>query len=298
MEPPLVSVLITAYNREKYIAEAIESVLLSTYTNFELIIVDDYSSDGTYAIAKTLAAKDSRIKLVRNEFNLGQFKNRNLAASLAKGTYIKYLDSDDKISREGLRIMMDCMLRFPEAGVGSECKSKENNQLPYNFSSRECYVNHYFKGSTLLYIGPSGTIFKRELFEKIGGFDESIGVFADTLLMLKLAALTSVVGLPQQLFHWRIHDEQVRSTGESDEREFEIILERYLISKSALKSPNCPFTTKEKEVVFRNLKNIFIRRLFIKKDLSFKRILELAKLQNIKAFDIFLAAVPNSKVEK
>ena len=67
---PLVSVLMTAYNREKYISAAIESVLESTYTNFELIIVDDGSTDRTIEIAKTFAVNDARIKVYINKPNV------------------------------------------------------------------------------------------------------------------------------------------------------------------------------------------------------------------------------------
>ena len=94
---PLVSVLMTAYNREIYIAQAIESVLQSTYTNFELIIVDDGSTDSTLSIAKKYAEADERVYVYQNETNLGDYNNRNRAASLAKGMLYKYLDSDDVI---------------------------------------------------------------------------------------------------------------------------------------------------------------------------------------------------------
>src|ERR1041384_7268362 len=100
---PLVSVLMTAYNREDYIAEAIESVLASTYTNFELIIVDDCSSDNTVAIAKEYKAKDKRIKVYVNEKNLGDYPNRNKAASYANGDFLMYVDSDDKILTDGIQ---------------------------------------------------------------------------------------------------------------------------------------------------------------------------------------------------
>jgi glycosyltransferase involved in cell wall biosynthesis len=68
---PLVSVLMTSYNREKYIGEAIESVLESTYNNFELIIVDDCSTDNTVKIAKSFAEKDARVKVFCNDKNPG-----------------------------------------------------------------------------------------------------------------------------------------------------------------------------------------------------------------------------------
>jgi glycosyltransferase involved in cell wall biosynthesis len=112
---PLVSVLTTAYNRQEFVAEAIESVLSSTYKNWELIIVDDCSKDNTVAIAKGYARKDDRIKVNINEKNLGDYPNRNKAASYATGKYLKYLDSDDVLYREGLSKMVDFMERFPKA---------------------------------------------------------------------------------------------------------------------------------------------------------------------------------------
>src|SRR5258705_9727856 len=94
---PFVSVLMTAYNREKYIGEAIKSVLASGYTNFELIIVDDCSGDNTVTIAKTFEQRDARIKVYVNEKNLGDYPNRNKAAGYENGEFIMYLDSDDPI---------------------------------------------------------------------------------------------------------------------------------------------------------------------------------------------------------
>src|SRR4051794_39573356 len=99
---PLVSVLMTAYNRQQFIAEAIESVLGSTYKNFELIICDDSSTDDTLAIAKRYALRDERVKVYSNPKRLGQFPNRNRSSEYAKGKYIKYLDSDDIILPDGL----------------------------------------------------------------------------------------------------------------------------------------------------------------------------------------------------
>src|SRR5258706_13206257 len=107
---PLVSVLMTAFNREKYIADAIESVLASSYENFELIIVDDASSDNTVAIASQFAEKDKRIRIYVNEKNVGDYPNRNKAAGYAQGKYINYVDADDKLYYYGLEVMV----RFTE----------------------------------------------------------------------------------------------------------------------------------------------------------------------------------------
>src|SRR5471032_1502742 len=95
MTTPTVSVLMTAYNREDYIAAAIESVLAQTFTDFELIICDDQSVDRTVEIASGYAQQDPRVRLVRNDRNLGDYGNRRQAAALARGSFLKYHDSDD-----------------------------------------------------------------------------------------------------------------------------------------------------------------------------------------------------------
>src|SRR5688572_26575631 len=124
---PLVSVLMTAYNREKYIAESIESVLRSTYIHFELIIVDDASKDRTVEIARSY--KDPRIQVYVNEKNLGDYPNRNRAASYASGKYIKYLDADDIIYYYGLGVMVEYIERFPKAGFA--LASIVSNEKPF-----------------------------------------------------------------------------------------------------------------------------------------------------------------------
>ncbi len=99
---PPVGILMTAYNRERYISEAIESVLQCTYENWELIIVDDCSSDNTVPIAQSFSEKDQRIKLFINEKNLGDYPNRNRASDYANGKYLVNADSDDSMFRDSI----------------------------------------------------------------------------------------------------------------------------------------------------------------------------------------------------
>lgn len=91
----LVSVIMPAYNCEKYIEEAINSVLFQTYSNLELIVIDDGSKDNTVKIIERLIKKDSRVKFYKNEKNLGVSATRNKGISLANGDWIAFLDSDD-----------------------------------------------------------------------------------------------------------------------------------------------------------------------------------------------------------
>src|SRR4051794_35303156 len=100
-DQPLVSILMTAYNRQDYIAQAIDSVLSSSLSDFELIIMDDVSTDNTLNIARSFAEKDTRVRVYTNEQNVGDYPNRNKAATLARGRYLKYLDSDDYFLPDG-----------------------------------------------------------------------------------------------------------------------------------------------------------------------------------------------------
>jgi teichuronic acid biosynthesis glycosyltransferase TuaG len=93
---PLVSVIIPLYNAEKYIKETIESVINQTYQNWELIVVDDRSTDSSRDVVNKLAKKDHRIKLIESETNFGgPARPRNIGIDNAKGEYIAFLDADD-----------------------------------------------------------------------------------------------------------------------------------------------------------------------------------------------------------
>ena len=92
---PVVSVIMPAYNAEKYIEEAIKSVLNQTFSELELLVLDDCSTDGTFKLVSGIANKDSRIQLHKNEKNMGVARTRNKGIDLARGKYIAFLDSDD-----------------------------------------------------------------------------------------------------------------------------------------------------------------------------------------------------------
>ena len=98
----LISVIMAAYNSEKTIEQAINSVLNQTYPNFELLVVDDCSKDGTVKVVESLAAKDCRVRLIFNEKNSGVSYTRKHGLKEAKGAWIAILDSDDAWAPEKL----------------------------------------------------------------------------------------------------------------------------------------------------------------------------------------------------
>ena len=100
MTAPLCSVIMAVYNHEKYVAEAVRSVLLQTHTNIEFIVVDDHSSDASYEIVLELAKSDDRLRVIRNAKNEGCSVARNNGLQHATGEYIAFIDSDDIWNKE------------------------------------------------------------------------------------------------------------------------------------------------------------------------------------------------------
>jgi glycosyltransferase involved in cell wall biosynthesis len=195
----------TAYNRDKYISEAIESVMASTYINFELIIVDDCSTDNTLAIAKSYEEADNRIRVYKNEKNLKDYPNRNRAASYAEGKYIKFLDSDDTIFKWGLAYCIEMMENYASAGMGFLYLGETG--INEYLTSKEALEEHFFK-EQLLTIGPSGAVYRRDAFESIGGFKPDFGAASDMYFNLKMATYFPVVLLKKVFFFYRTHDAQ------------------------------------------------------------------------------------------
>jgi glycosyltransferase involved in cell wall biosynthesis len=241
-ENPLVSILMTAYNCEDYIAQAIESVLESTYANFELIIVDDCSTDRTVEIAREYEKKDNRIRVYINEVNLGDYPNRNKAASYAKGKYIKYLDADDTLYYYGLDVIVNFTERFPEAGFGLGAYPEDDRPFPILLSPREIYMEHFYKYGHFGRSPGSGFI-KLDAFNKVGGFSGRRMV-GDNEFWFKISRYYSMVKLPMDTYWNRLHPTQ-ESKSEYAIKNYERLWKE--VQDEALSHPDCPMTKEEIE---------------------------------------------------
>lgn len=254
---PIVSILTTVYNREKYIAVCIESVLASSFQDWEMIIVDDQSKDDSVAIAKTYEVKDSRIKVYINKTNLGDYPNRNKAASYAKGKYIKYLDADDLIYPHGLEIMVNTMEEFPSAVLGISQEVVED-YLPYPFemNSEEAFKREFLKRG-VLNLGPTGTIIRRKEFKELGGFTGTRYI-GDTEMWYKIALKYPVVKMVPGLTFWRRHDDQEITKG----MESQFYLENsYKHTMLTLNDPQLPLSETEVKEIKRRVDKRFGRDL-------------------------------------
>ena len=230
------SVITTVYNREAFLSECIESVLASSFDDFEYIIVDDSSTDGSYKIAKDYARRDKRVHVYRNDQNLGQFANRNHAVSYCNGQYIKFVDSDDVIYQNTLEIMSKSMLRYPEAVAGlSHYSIDPVRPQPILMSPKEAYEEHFFRRGFLHY-GPTFSIYKRNSFLNIGGFPDG-SLHAETIFLLNLACQNQVVSIVPGLAWWRRHDAQEYAPSYDQTKS---AIDMYALNREALLNTECP----------------------------------------------------------
>lgn len=250
-EQPLVSVLMTVYNRENSIAESIQSVLDSTYSNFELIIVDDVSKDNSYGIALEYAKKDDRIRVFKNEKNLGDYPNRNQAASYARGKYLKYVDGDDKLYPYGLEIIVKNMEQYPEAGWGLMSIPQDNDrQFPILLQPVEIYRRHYFNTNPavnyphVFHKAPLSSIIKKEAFDKVNGF-RSLQHYGDSDLWQRLAMFFPMLLMQDGMVWWRGGDVTQESSKRKKKPLLPAITNNNFIEN--VLNENCPLTPEEKQ---------------------------------------------------
>jgi glycosyltransferase involved in cell wall biosynthesis len=250
MYKPLVSVLMTAYNREKYISEAIESVLNSTYENFELIIVNDYSRDRTLEIARKYSLKDNRIKVYNNERNLGDYQNRNQAASFASGEILMSVDSDDTILKNAIYHIVNLFEKYPQSHFLTLNRDRFFNDETL-VSSKELIRRHFLQATNLHY-GPGATAIKAAYFKEIGGFPISYGPANDMYYNIKAACYTPVILCKLEFLNYRIHD------GQEANNKFSYLYNGYLYYNDILSLPGLPLYENEIKILLLQSKRRFI----------------------------------------
>jgi len=206
-----VSVVMSVYNGEEYIKETINSILDQTFQNFEFIIIDDGSRDNTSEILKEYKKKDKRIKVITLAENLGLTKALNKGIKAASGEYIARIDCGDIALPERLKVQVQFLDDHQDiSAVGSwaniiDKDGKVTAQLKYPTSYED------IRRVILAYnpfIHPS-LMFRREVFEKIGLYNESLRYAQDYDLMLRIVAKLKAVNLPKVLLNYRVIDESI-----------------------------------------------------------------------------------------
>lgn len=222
---PLVSVLMPAYNQADFVADALDSLLAQTYTNWEVAVVDDGSPDNVAEIVKTYCDKDSRIKFYHTE-NHGVSEARNFAASKSSGQYLLPLDADDTFSPT---YMEKCVQAFESDPTLSLVYCDWRMFGATDWSPPVCYKGYkdLLSGNTIF----CSAMIRKSDFDKTEGYDTKIPFgFEDWELWIRLLNDDSkVYQIPEKLFNYRIK-EHSRST-DLNKEENERITREYIYNK-------------------------------------------------------------------
>ncbi len=201
---PIVSVIMPVYNAERYLKQAIESILTQSYTDFEFIIINDGSTDESWNIITSYAERDSRIISV-NQPNKGVVETTNYAASIANGVYIARADADDISFKSKLHDLVKCAKSNTQADVivGSIEVIDNNDEFVY----RELVPIYDEDIKRAMYMRnpiPNGaTLVKRSVFQEAGGFAD---VFAEDFhLWIRLAKTATYAGTGTTVYKWRMN---------------------------------------------------------------------------------------------
>lgn len=245
-KPPL-TVVVTVYNRAPYLAASLDSVLASGFGDFELLVLDNRSTDGSFEIARDYLGRDPRVRVIQNETNLGQFGNRNRVLELVETKYFKYHDSDDLLYPHGLGTLHRCLVEAPAADFALSCGwAWEGGPCPMVLKPRDAYRRE-FLGRGMFFCGPASALFKTESFRFVGGFEDR-GAASDYLFWLRVCRVLTVALAPADLFWYRIHPTQEYWSAAAAESYARAHAEGW----KALFSPDCPLLGEEREQARRN----------------------------------------------
>jgi len=199
------------YNGEKYLAEAIESILTQTFADFEFVIVDDGSQDGSAAIIRDYAKRDERIRVIRHERNQGVTTARNSGIAASRGEFIAAMDHDDISLPQRLEKQVDFLQSHPDIGVVGtflQSVSQEMSRLHLHEKPQQhaLIVLRYSLGATPI-AGPTIMV-RRKTMLSVGGYEESIKVADDRDLFSRLFWQARFANLPEELYLHRRYDQQ------------------------------------------------------------------------------------------
>jgi len=224
---PLVSVCIPTYNGGKYLAETLDCVAAQTFDDFEVVIVDDCSSDDTVKIAERYVAAEPRARLIRNAVRAGSSaRNLRRCVEESRGEWIKPLQQDDVISP-------DCLTRMVEAGARGALVFAHHGyvfapdtddrvkhfyeslptlgvELPVPFATPDAVCEAFMRNPSVNFIGSwSTSLIHRTCVEKYGPFHKTIIYFPDLEYWMRVGTNEGMSIVPERLSHYRVHGHSI-----------------------------------------------------------------------------------------
>lgn len=207
----MISIIIPVYNVSRFLSRCLDSILNQSYSDFEVILVDDASTDSSKAICKKYALKDERFHLIENKRNLGISLSRNKGLLNSRGEYITFIDSDDEISQNYLEILMGILLEYDvdiscvkwnhvseEYSSSNQCL--QNNELAVKLYDNSSYMKYILSPRSGSYVW--GKLYKRASLEDVW-FEEGMN-YEDILYTAKVLTKASKIALVDAvLYHYR-----------------------------------------------------------------------------------------------
>lgn len=205
----LVSIILPAYNAERYITETIDSVLSQNYNNWELFIVNDGSTDTTKSIIDAYANKDERIVAIHKK-NSGVSDSRNTGINQAKGEYIFFLDADDVWNSNNVSEKVNHFIAKKVDAVYSSCELINELSIPMNSflkGTSDVTLSDILSSKGNYTTAPSGIAVTKQVLQKIEGFDINLSNNADQDFFIRILAAKFKIGfINETLWKYRIHE--------------------------------------------------------------------------------------------
>ncbi|MCK8516786.1 glycosyltransferase family 2 protein [Methylonatrum kenyense] len=220
MANKLVSIIIPAYNRGKYIRQCVQSALWQTYHPVEVIVVDDGSTDETRAILDEMAT-DPRLIVLEHpgRQNRGQSASLNLGIQHAKGDYINILDSDDYLEPEKLAVEVPFLASHPEIGLVYSNGWRTNaDGVPFESFYPEDHREPNDPNAVLLdcyLLLPGNALVRRTAYDAVGPFEEAFRAAQDHDMLIRLAERIRFAYIAKHLFYYRMHADSISGKGKA-----------------------------------------------------------------------------------
>lgn len=220
----LVSIVVPVYNLQDYLAETLDSILAQSYQHFEVLVVDDGSTDDTVKLVNSYQKRDSRIVLLSNQRKKGVSGARNTGIFAAKGEWIAFLDGDDLWTTDAIEVRVECINQYPDAefitadmaNFYDNTSTAESSWAVTNNDWHDCFGKYLISGKPIILDEPINkflrsvpiwtgvAMIKTSVLHSLGGFDESLPSCEDTQLWLKVAAKTNrLVFAPKVVAYYR-----------------------------------------------------------------------------------------------
>ncbi|HET7816885.1 MAG TPA: glycosyltransferase family A protein [Sphingomicrobium sp.] len=215
------SVVMPVHNALPHLDAAVHSILGQTYRDFEFVILDDASTDGSSARLVEWAGKDHRIKLVRSDRNLGPVASSNLVVKQSSGSIVARMDADDIAHPDRLRRQIELLHAHPEAGlIGTLCEVIDGNGRKL----RDLETWRLLRKTSMAPFPHGSFMYRRHLYDEVGGYRQGCEFWEDQDLVWRIARLADILVIPAALFMVRHSSTSTRVASDPDRVEHAVDL--------------------------------------------------------------------------